>query len=281
MLLNEAQIEKVKMYLENSDIKNSLIFGDFLDHLCCIIEQKINTGFSFEASMEFAMQELSGSTIKTIELFTLKLLNMETSFSSRTALSATIPFGLYGIAWAFSNSGMKIPAFILSFVFIVSVLSMFVVLGIGWVKNFPRWSFPAIGFSLFLSLYFMMVTIPDFSPALLGYWAWMPLFITMLVCLMLRPTLKPIRQLAKKIKAEPSLIIFILYGFVPFFVSLFCDETHSIWMFFIALIATSVLSFGLYFFLRSDRKKTRIILITMAALVTTIITFAASYFYWK
>ena len=124
MELNKSQVNKVEKYLRGIGVENRLSIDDFLDHMCCMIEQRITEGSSFEESLDSAINELSYSKIKEIELFTLKLINMETSFSSRTSLLAAIPFGIFGIAWAFSNSGLGIPSFIENFTFVASVLAI-------------------------------------------------------------------------------------------------------------------------------------------------------------
>lgn len=281
MTLNKLQVKEVKRYLKKSKIESRLIFGDFLDHICCMIEQKISEGASFEDSLKTSFSQLPGYEIKTIEMYTLKLLNMETSFSSRTSLLATIPFGLFGLTLAFSNSGFNVPAFIQIFLLITSAISMFVLLGIGWIKNFPRWSFPAIGFCLLFSMYLMMVSIPRLSDEVLGFWAWIPLVITLIISLIFKPSIEPIKKIIERIKEEPALILFALYGFAPFFVFILCDEMHSTWMIFIALISTLILSSGLYLFLRSDKKRNRVLSLIFSGLLAVIFTYTASNIYWN
>ena len=281
MELNESQVYKVENYLHEIGIENRLTVDDFLDHICCMIEQRMNDGFSFEKSLDFAINELNYNKIKAIELFTLKLINMETSFSSRTSLLATIPFGLFGIFQAISNSGLGVPLFIVYFMLMASVLAMFTLLGIGWTKNFPRWSFPAIGFCLLSSVFFMMITIPSLKEDDLGYWALFPLFITLVVSLMFNPTVKPIQQFVKKIKEEPALLLFALYGFAPFFLFICFDEMHAAWLIPVILLSTLILSFGLYTFLRNDKKKWRVVSIILSGLIALTITIGTSYYYWQ
>jgi hypothetical protein len=158
---------------------------------------------------------------------------------------------------------------------------MFILLGIGWVKDFPRWSLPAVGFCTLFSAFFTAVTVPGFKDENLGYWAWVPLLITLVICLIIKPSISPAKQLAKQIKNEPILIGFILYGFAPFFIFLFCDEIHSVWMLPIVLVSTFILSLGLYLFLKSERRRMRFLSIVYSGLLAFIITFTASYFYWE
>jgi hypothetical protein len=205
---------------------------------------------------------------------------METSFSKRTSLLATIPFGIFGIAWAVSNSGLGISGYIQSSLLGVSAIAMFVLLGIGWSKNFPRWSFPAVGFCLLFTAFLVMITIPALKREPLGYWAVLPLVTTLVVCLFFNPKLEPIKHLIQKTKEDLSLILFALYGFAPTFIWFFYDEMHSIWLVPVILLSTLILCFGLYSFLRSDKKKIRIISIIVSGLVAFVIAIVVS-FLWK
>ena len=204
---------------------------------------------------------------------------METSFSKRTSLLATIPFGIFGIAWAVSNSGLGISGNIQSSLLGVSVIAMFVLLGIGWSKNFPRWSFPAIGFCLLFTAFLVTVAIPAIKREPLGYWAVLPLVTTLVICLFFNPKLEPIKHLIQKTKEDLSLILFALYGFAPAFIWLFYDEMHAIWLIPVILLSTLILSFGLYTFLRSDKKKIRVISIIVSGFVALIIAIVVSFFY--
>ncbi len=281
MTLNKLQVKEVKRFLKKNNIESRLILGDFLDHLCCMIEQKMSEGASFEDSLQASFSQLPVDEIKTIERYTLKLLDMETSFSSRTSLLATIPFGLFGLTWAFSNSGINVPQFICLFLFWSPMISMFILLGIGWIKSFPRWSFPAIGFCLLFSLYLMMVSIPGLSDDVLGPWAWTPLLLTLIISFIFKPGIEPIKKIIERIKEEPALILFALYGFSPLFLWIFCDEMYSRWMIIIALISSLILSSGIYLFLRSDKKRARVLSIIISGLLAVILTYTASEIYWN
>ena len=214
---------------------------------------------------------------------------METSFnSSRTALLATIPFGIFGIAWAISNSGLGISGYIQSALLVVSVLAMFVLLGIGWSKNFPRWSFPAVGFCVLFSVFVMMLifrqAFPSFKQNTLGSLAVLAsaaILVVLVIGLLFILKLEPIKQLIQKIKEDISLILFALYGFAPFLCFLFYDEMHSVWLIPVILLSILILSLGLYAFLRSSKKKIRIISIIASGLVAFIIALAANFFYWN
>jgi hypothetical protein len=200
---------------------------------------------------------------------------MKASFLNRTSLSALLPFGLFGIGWCLFYAEETRGMFLL----LLSILPMFIFFGTGWTKNFPRRSLPALGFCLFFSIYLMRITVPAFSNEPLGWLAWIPLLVTFAICLILNPKTKPVRALVGKIKDDPSLILFILYGFSPMFVFLFYDGIRSNWMIPVILLSTLMLSSGLYIFLESKRKKIRVISIVTSGLLTVLLALAVSMAY--
>ncbi|MDR0758181.1 MAG: hypothetical protein LBF85_10095 [Tannerella sp.] len=202
---------------------------------------------------------------------------MNTKTSIRTSLLATIPFGLFGIAWFVFDSGITVSPFVALFLLATAALSMFAFLGIGWIKEFPRWSVPALGFCLLFSVWLMMITVPSLKREMLGYWAWIPLCVTFIVCLTVKPSIRPLRQLVRQIRNDPTLILFGLYGISPLLAFLAGDETRSAWMIPAVLISMTVLSAGLYFFLRTDRPGGRIRSVVFSGLLALTVTFAASF----
>ncbi|MDR1257924.1 MAG: hypothetical protein LBK65_01400 [Tannerellaceae bacterium] len=280
MTLNESQACRVAAYLRRSGVEDTQLYADLLDHLCCMVEQEMETGRSFDDAMTAVTGELTAVELKTIESFTLKLINMETTFSSRTAAMATIPFVLFGISWVLTDSGLALPSFIRLLMISAPILSMFVLLGIGWMYNFPRWSVPAIGFCTLFSLFLMMIRIPAISDERLGAWAFIPILATGVICCIGHPSFKPVKHLIRKIKDEPALILFTFYGFAPMFAWFFMDETHSLWNIPVAAASTAVLASGLYLFLKSERKKARLASVICSAAAAALIAFTAAHLHW-
>lgn len=217
--------------------------------------------------------------LKDIELFIFKLLNMETSFSTKTSLLATIPFGIFGLAWIL-EMGIDVPYLIKAIIYSISIISMYVLLGIGWIKDFPRWSFPAIGFCLISGIFLFYMKTP-FSEQELGLWAWVPFLITMLIALPFNHSIKPIKEIVKKTGDDPVLILFAIYGFVPTFISFFTDEIHSLWMLPFCVLSIIILSLGLFCFLRFTGKKTRFLYLISSWMIAFSIVFISTSFYYE
>ena len=274
MTLTKEQVACVAAYVAHSGIDVSEIADDFVDHLCCIIEIKLNEGFSFDEALKKAMQNLTSEEMKQTEISTLKLLNMEIYFPKHVAFCATIPFILFGLFWIVTpiSEGLS------NVLFVVSMASMFVLFGVGWVKNFPRWSLYAIGFCLMASFYFMFGTFAG-SRDLLLFYAWIPFLVSLSIAFILNPSTKPLKQLGKKISNSPRLILFVLYGFSPPFFMICFDEFPKYESIF-AFIIMSLLTYGLYVFLSSKRKKTRNNALLFSFLTSFGITLVALYFFF-
>lgn len=240
----------------------------------------MEAGETFEVSLQEAFDRLPAQKLKNMELFTLKLLQMETSFSTKTSLLATIPFGMFGLVWAL-DMGRNVPYSIVAMTFLAAVIGMYGLLWLGWVKNFPRWSFPAVGFCLLFSVYFSYVRIPSVSDQELGIWAWWPLLITIVIGLLFNCSLQPVKEFIKKIKDDFTLILFALYGFAPVFVSFFTDEIHSLQMLPYTLLSSIILGIGLYYFLKCERKRIRVLSLILSGSSALLITALSSFQFWE
>lgn len=281
MILNETQTNKLRQILKCSNIESRLVRKDLLDHLCCMVENEMEKGYSFEDAFERVSAMFSKQELKMTEINTLKILNMEKKFSKNVSMVATIPFGLFGLYWMFSNSGLNVPGVIQSILLLSAIISMFVTLSIGWINSFPAWSFQAIGFSLLFSGYFMNVSIPSISGDILGLWAWLPLLLTLIVSLIIKPGIAPLINLFKNVKEEPSLILFALYGFSPFIVLILSDEIHANWMIPISIFVTAVLSAGIYLFLTCNKRVFRVLSLIVAGVISITVTMFAANIYWE
>lgn len=279
-MLNNEQINKVKHYLGNAGLEDKILKNEFLDHICCLIEKQMDDGFSFDLSLDYAMKELPGSVLKQTELSTFKLMNMEIIFSKKTAFYACIPFFLVSFICEFSLSGLDVPEFIGLFFMYGSLFAMLTLFVIGWAKDFPRWSLPAIGFCLLVSLYFTNVSIPHLSKEVLGLWAWVPFSATLLFAILIHPSLNPVKNVFQTLKKYPALILLMFFGFTPFAFSIFCDEIYATWMLPVAILNSILLTSGLFIFLTNPNRRIRNISIVFSCLLSIVIGISVSYAYW-
>ncbi|MEG1612203.1 MAG: hypothetical protein RRZ83_07185 [Alistipes sp.] len=280
MILNENQTQRVKRYLTQAGIENHSVFNDLLDHVCCLIEERMDHGDIFENAMKAICAQQTMHRLKNTERLTLKFINMETTFSTKISLLAAIPFELFGLAWVL-DMGTHVPYSLLSMVFCAFIISMYALLCLGWIAEFPRWSFPSIGFCLLFSVYFSYIKIPFFSDDELGLWAWLPILIALVVGLMFNASTKPLRAFVRKIKDDPTLILFALYGFLPMFLLFLMDEIHSLWMLPSVVLSFAFLCAGHYLFLRCDKRGTRLFALLSCGILALLTTSISGYYFWN
>ncbi len=75
MKLSVEQVAIIRMQIDESSISIGSLRDDVLDHLCCVVEIKMERGNVFERSLEEALQELAPDGLDEIQNETVFLLN--------------------------------------------------------------------------------------------------------------------------------------------------------------------------------------------------------------
>lgn len=75
MRLTTDQVALVRAHVERSGILIESLKADVLDHLCCVVEVKLDRGRSFEEGLKEALKELAPDGLKELENETIFLLN--------------------------------------------------------------------------------------------------------------------------------------------------------------------------------------------------------------
>jgi len=189
---------------------------------------------------------------------------------TKTSFLATIPILLFGISWIFEF--IEVNWIIYYSSLLISIASMFFLLGLGWVKNFPKWTTHSIGFCLLLSIYFMTISIPKLVEGeVLGIYGLFPISFTMLVSSAFNFSLEPLKQLYSKMKTDKSLLIFIFYGFLPVLLMFQFDEVHSMKLVPITIILTILTALGVLIYLNSIRNNFRAMTLISGIILTNTI----------
>jgi len=113
---------------------------------------------------------------------------------------------------------------------------LFILLGVlaGWVRGFPRWSYPYVGYGLVFALWVTSVSTPGLQ--LLGYtfsrnqpwgWrAWLGLGAVAILALLLTRSLRPLARLFTGAWRDWTRLSFALYGGLPLALWVLFDEVH-------------------------------------------------------
>jgi hypothetical protein len=75
MKLSHEQLAVIGEHIQKSDITIETLKDDLIDHLCCVVERKMDKGEDFETALQTALKELAPHGLDAIQLETFYLLN--------------------------------------------------------------------------------------------------------------------------------------------------------------------------------------------------------------
>lgn len=103
MTLTEAQVQLIRHHVE-SNITWPAVQDDVLDHLCCVIEGRMDSGETFEAAFVSSVEELSARGLGQIEKQATEMMNHRNATAPKVFLYALgfVGTGLLSIGWLFS-----------------------------------------------------------------------------------------------------------------------------------------------------------------------------------
>jgi hypothetical protein len=95
MTLSEEQVAYIRSRVKHGGIGIAALQDDVLDHLCCVVEMKMEKNIPFDTALTIAIQELAPEGLAEIEQETLLLLNAKTMNMKKV---------MYGIGFASTSS---------------------------------------------------------------------------------------------------------------------------------------------------------------------------------
>jgi hypothetical protein len=190
------------------------------------------------------------------------------------ALAAMLPFLVIGLAdvlyeyLAYRGHGWLLTRWF----FVASYLVLLIGFGVGWVKGFPRWSYPYVGWILFIHLLGRGVTSGLWIFRDLG--EWVPLLVIAVVALLLTRSVRPLLQFFRGVWHDWTRLSFGLYGIVPVLVTASFDEVTKPYPIPYLAASTVALAGGALACVRSARTSQRalalLIGMTLSWTVTTV-----------
>lgn len=205
---------------------------------------------------------------------------MKKTNSIKTSIFAIIPILLFGISWLVTY--LNVNEIIKTTLFISSIASMFIIFGIGWVKDFPRWTIHSIGFCLFVSILFMNISSPYLNRSeTWGLLALLPFALTLIISLLIHLSLQPLKQLLKQIKEDKSIIIFMVYGILPLLLWIEFDEIYNAMVIPYVVVLTALTALSVTIYLISSKKTVRTLTVILGFLITNAIAITATTLLFK
>jgi len=192
----------------------------------------------------------------------------------RQAFIGILPFLAFGISSMIGKvDHLYLPS---EHVVEMTVYGMILVgLLIGWIRGFPLWSYSYLGWSLVLAWSNTNVSIYGVR---WGYQVWIPLGITVLVVLIWKRSIRPLKKLFKNIWLDWTRLTLGLFAFGAFF-SLIFDENHNPYLLSWMALTTFIIATGVWVFLRSSTIWARVLAIAVS-FVVSMVPGAISYLTW-
>ncbi len=172
--------------------------------------------------------------------------------------------------------------------FSVSLVLPAIGFGVGWIKDFPRWSFPYIGLVLLLSLYMENVATPGlrifhydiFGRELWGWRAWIPFLVMTGIALLITRSLRPLSKLFTNVWEDWTRLTFGMFGFMPLLIGIGFDEVDRLYSLPFMVALTFLMVGTALTYLRSARQWQRVLALLIGIiLIMTIVTVAPTV-YW-
>ena len=160
--------------------------------------------------------------------------------------------------------------------------------GIGWVQNFPRWSYPYTGMAFILAFYIRSSStpglnffgIPIFGRELWGWRAWIPLAVAFIVALAISRSFKPFLRFFSNLWQDWSIPSYFMAGALPLLVMFAFDEIDPQYSLYF-MVPFSVLLVGMaVLYLRSQYSGKRVLVLTIGVLAILFSAVLGSNSYW-
>jgi hypothetical protein len=107
MKLSPEQLAVIRQRIHKSDITIKTLEDDLLDHLCCVVEKKMDKGNHFDTALEEALSELAPYGLDAIQLQTFYLLRSPKIIFMKKVmyLIGLITAGAISLGWLFTILG--------------------------------------------------------------------------------------------------------------------------------------------------------------------------------
>lgn len=205
-------------------------------------------------------------------------------------LLALLPLFILGLGATLSSIPLDSDiAFIAAgFGFMMPYLFVLVALLWGWLKGFPRWSYPYLAHAFFFAMYIANASTPGFS--LFGVqmwdrqlWAWrafVPVTLIAVVALSFRAGRIAVPRMFSDIWGDWTRIAYAIYGLLPLIIVIVQDETGRDYRFPTTAIAAALMLLGAALYLGLASPRLRQALMLAGAFLTVLVAITGSNLYW-
>ena len=199
------------------------------------------------------------------------------------------------ILWGFVLISFEIPhewaspSWLQTLLFIGIIALLPIGTYIGWIKNFPRWSYPYLGHVLVFSLYLSHASTPGiyffgfpiFGREIWGWRAWIPFALIATIALVVTRSSRPIARFFTNIWDDWTLLTFGMFGLMPLLVFISFDEVDRLYSLYFMVILSLLMIGVALLYMRADNPRNRVIILLTGIIPTIAISVIAPSIYWQ
>lgn len=99
--LDESDIKRIEARISSSQLRNQTLEIDLIDHICCMIEERVDRGLVPSEAEEEVMREMGEVQIKAIDIETTFLTQNKITMTKRTKILGWIALTLMILGFSF------------------------------------------------------------------------------------------------------------------------------------------------------------------------------------
>jgi hypothetical protein len=240
----------------------------------------------------FAKKTAQGS-IKDTDMYLNDPMNAKKPATFGQMIVGSLPFFLFGLLmillkmrgeWNFPLWMDTVGKSLFAFLLLLPAIGF----AAGWVRSFPRWSYPYTAMAFLLAWYMtnasspglILFGYPFFGRELWGWRAWIPLGVAFVVALTISRSLEPVRKFFAHLWEDWSIFSYLLAGLLPFLIMVAFDEIDSYYSLYF-MVPLAVLLVGMVvLYLKSPQDRQRVLVLTVGILTVLAATALGSASYW-
>jgi len=159
---------------------------------------------------------------------------------------------------------------------------------IGWIKGFPRWSYPYVGVSLIHSLSLMNASTPGlsffgyeiFGREHWGWRSWVPLGIAIIIALIISRSFRPVKKFFTNGWADWTLFTFGMLGWVLWFFDVSFDDIDNQYSRYFIISLNIITVLAAYAYMRSSNTWQRGLSLAIGIVIPVAVASIGSSIYW-
>jgi len=159
---------------------------------------------------------------------------------------------------------------------------------VGWIKGFPRWSYPYVGVSLLINLYRMNASTRGisffgyevFGRELWGWRSWIPLLIATIVALIISRSFRPVKRFFTNGWDDWTLFTLCMFGCMPMLVLVGFDEIDNLYTIYFTIGLNAVMILSAYVYMRGTRIWQRALALGVGIVIPVVVASLGSTLYW-